>query len=391
MYGVNIIIFPTLLDSYVEKKLLCRHSIKYMSFDRTKPNNNLPPIQSHGLKNEDFTDLLLKAQKELSELNGYTLRLPNPEILLSPSVIRESVESSSIENINTTTIDVLKNQLLPEAERTKADKEVIRYKTAIDWGASNLFEYSISTRLIKGIMCKLISSSDGEYRTKQNHIVNSSTGEIIYTPPTVNKISELVIEWEKFANNTKNDTLHPLVRIALAHYQFEAIHPFDDGNGRTGRIVMVLQLLKEDVLTLPVLYISSYIHKHRNEYYKLLQDCNENQAYKPFVEFMLKGFHLQALETKKTLLSIMSLFYVTKKRLKTEHAKIYSGDLVESLFMSPIISPSRLSKDLGIHRATASKYLQELMSTGILEIMKYRTYRFYYNSEFLNILNGRKK
>jgi len=361
-----------------------------MSFEPTKPNNDLPSIQNHGLKNQDFTDLLLCAQKELSELKGYTLRLPNPEILLSPSVIRESVESSIIENINTTTTDVFKNQLLPEAEQTKADKEVIRYKSAIDWGMEKLDESSVSTRLLQGIIRKLLPSTDGQFRTKQNHIVNSSTGNIIYTPPVVNKIPDLVRDWEKFANNTEGDNLHPLIRIALAHYQLEAIHPFDDGNGRTGRIVMVLQLLKEDMLSLPVLYISSYINKHKSDYYRLLQACNENQDFKPFVEFMLQGFHSQALETKNTLLSIMSLYYETKTNIKLNHSKIYSADLLESLFMSPIISPSRLSKDLDIHRVTASKYLQELKAAGILEVMKYKTYNFYYNKKFLDILNGNK-
>ncbi len=362
-----------------------------MSFSPTQPNNELPPISNHGLKNEDFFDLLIKAQKELSELKGYTFKLPNPELLLSPSVIRESVESSSIENINTTIVDVLKNQLIPEAERSPADKEAIRYKSAVDWGFQKLGEVNISTRLIKGIMHKLLSDSDGEYRTKQNHIVNSSTGEILYTPPIINKIPELINEWENFANNTAKDSLHPLIRIALAHYQFEAIHPFDDGNGRTGRIIMVMQLLKEEILSLPVLYISSYINKNKSEYYKLLQACNESQSYKPFVEFVLKGFCSQAIETKKTLFAIMDSFYEIKNRIRADHSKIYSADLVDSLFVSPVISPSRLATDLKIHRATASKYLQSLESTGILDSMKYKTYRFYFNKELLEILKGNKK
>lgn len=235
-------------------------------------------------------------------------------------------------------------------------------------------------------MCKLIPTSDGEYRNKQNHIVNSATGKIIYTPPSIDKISPLMQDWENFVNNTDNDPLHPLIRIALAHYQFEAIHPFDDGNGRTGRILMIMQLLKEDSLSLPVLYISSHINKNKSEYYRLLQACNETQDYKPFVEFILKGFHSQASETKRTLLSVMQSFYHIKDRIKADHHKIYSRDLVESLFVSPIISPSRLAVDLKIHRGTATKYLRNLEATGILESVKYKNYRFYFNKELLDVL-----
>jgi len=368
-----------------------RHSKQDMSFNPTQPNNDLPSIANHGLKNEDFFDLLIKGQKELSELKGYTLSLPNPELLISPSVIRESVESSSIENINTTIIDVLKNQMVPEAERSVADKEALRYKSSVDWGFEHLEEHLISTRLIKGISCNLLPDFDGEYRNKQNHIVNTATGEILYTPPSKDRIFPLMYDWENFANNTKEDNLHPLIRIALTHYQFEAIHPFDDGNGRTGRIIMIMQLIKEDMLSVPVLYISSYINKNKSEYYRLLQACNEKQDYKSFVEFMLKGFYTQASETKKTLFAIMNAFFEIKKRIKVEHPRIYSADLIESLFVSPIISPSKLATDLKIHRVTASKYLQLLEKTGILESVKYKTYRFYFNKGLIDVLKGNKK
>ena len=273
-----------------------------MSFNPTYPIQLelLPPKKP--IKNEDFSDILLKARVELAELKGASSQIPNPLLLTAPLLIRESVESSGIENINTTVANVLENQLLPEDEQNKPDKEVLQYREALFWGTKNLKNLSLSNRMILGIHKKLLKEKGGEYRTTQNHIVNSKTGEILFTPPVKSQIGSLVGNWEKYVNENKE--LDPLIRVAIAHQQFESIHPFDDGNGRAGRILIVLQLVQDEILELPILFISDYINKNRTEYYRLLRDVSMNDNWHEYIAFMLQGFYLQAKETKDLLFDI---------------------------------------------------------------------------------------
>lgn len=354
-----------------------------MSFNPTYPHKLelLPPHAT--LRDEDFSGLLLKARVELAELKGSCGQLPNPLLLIAPLLIRESVESSGIEDINTTVANVLENQVLPEDQRSKPDKEVLRYREALYWGTQNLKDISLSNRMILGIHKKLLVNG-GEYRREQNHIVNSKTGEILYTPPVQTDIPGLVGNWETYVNENKN--LDPLIRAAIGHYQFESIHPFIDGNGRTGRILMVLQLVRDEVLELPVLFISGYINKNRNEYYELLRGVTARDAWKPFIEFMLQGFYLQARETKDTLKRVTNLHKELKNVIKENHPKIYSADLLEALFSYPVITPTQLAKELDIHYTTASKHLGQLAGAGILQSMKVGRNHFFINRRLIAIL-----
>jgi Fic family protein len=356
-----------------------------MSYNPTQPHNLnlLPPKKS--IKNSDFSNVLLKARVELAELKGSAGQIPNPLLLTAPLLIRESVESSGIENINTTVAKVLENQLLPEDEQKKPDKEVLRYREALYWGAQNIDSISISNRLILGIHKKLIVKNGGEYRRKQNQIVNSKTGEVLYTPPVQSRIPELIGNWENYVNNNKD--LDPLIRAAIAHQQFESIHPFIDGNGRTGRILMVLQLVKEELLELPILFISGYINKNRSEYYKLLLEVSSNDNWHEFITFMLQGFYSQANETKETLKKISSYHYGLKQQIKTDHDKIYSADLLEKLFSYPVITPTKLASELGIHYTTASRHLSILSEAGILHSVKMGRNHFFVNKKLVSILS----
>lgn len=356
-----------------------------MSFNPTYPHNLdfLPPKK--GISKADFSDLLLKARSELAELKGYSFSMPNPLLLISPLVLRESVASSNIENINTTLVDVLQNQVFPEQDQKKEDKEVLYYREALMWGFENLKSYGVSSRIITGIQKKLIPDSSGEYRKIQNRIENSLTKEAIYTPPPAPQINSLMGNWESFVNNI-SDEIDPLIKCAIAHYQFESIHPFIDGNGRTGRIAMVLQLVKEDLLNLPILFISGYINSNRNEYYRLLRDVTANDSWEEFILFMLQGFYLQAKETKETLFKIMSLFNEFKKDLKENHKKIYSADLVETLFSYPIITPVKLGKELDIHYTTASRRLLYLSKVGLLKETKYGKYHLFINEKLMKVM-----
>lgn len=356
-----------------------------MKFDPERPYDLslLPP--KIDFKDQKFTDLLLKARVSLAELKGYSFSMPNPLLLLSPAILRESLASSEIENIHTTIIDVLQNQLFPEKEQRENDKEVLRYRDAILWGFEQLRSLPVSTRLILGIHKNLITTSHGEYRKQQNAIVNHITNERIYTPPIASKVPTLMSNLEKFINK-KDDGIDPLIKSAIAHYQFESIHPFSDGNGRTGRILMVLYLIQEEILKWPILYISGYLNSNRNEYYRLLKRVTEHNNWDDYIIFILRAFCQQAIETKNTLLDIMRLFEIFKQRLKEEHKKIYSADIVEVLFSYPIITPIKLGKMLKIHYTTASRYLHELAKAKVLEESIYGKYHLFINRELLKVM-----
>lgn len=359
-----------------------------MKFDPTRPFDLplLPPKMN--FKHEQFVDVMLKARTELGELNGYSYSLPNPLLLLSPAVIRESVASSNIENINTTMEEALQAQLFSEAEQKKPDKEVLRYRDAILWGFENLKKIPISTRLILGIQKKLLPDKAPGYRKTQNQIVNSGTGTVVYTPPPANELARLLSNWEQFVNN-EDDGIDPLVKAAIAHYQFEAIHPFGDGNGRTGRILMVLQLIQQKLLSLPILYLSGYINKNRSEYYKLLQAVRTDDGWHDLTSYMLKGFHQQAKETKTTLFKIMELLEKTRQHLKEKYRKIYTAELAEAIFAFPIVTPVNLAKRLDVNYRTASRYLAELAKGKILQESYVGRYHLYANKPLLRLLKQR--
>lgn len=357
-----------------------------MSFEPRKPFDLplLPP--SLNFRHDRFIDIMLKTRTELGELNGYSFSLPNPMLLLSPAIIKESVASSSIENINTTVEHVLQMQLFPEAEQHKPDKEVLRYREAVYWGFEQLKKLPISTRIILGIHKRLLPDEKNAYRKNQNTISNLATGEILYTPPPSNEILKLIGNWEKFIHN--DDKIDPLIKCAIAHYQFEAIHPFNDGNGRVGRILMVLYLIEQNLLSLPIIYISGYINKNRSEYYRLLRGVSSDEKWNEFIIYMLKGFYLQAKETKDVLLKLIELLNKSKERIKEDHKKIYSADLVEAIFAYPIITPVNLGKRLDVNYRTASRYLAELAKGKVLQESYVGKYHLFINKTLLNLLKG---
>lgn len=364
-----------------------------MSQDVTYPNKLalLPPPDIK--LDDEARGWLLKARVQLAELKGYCSGLPNEMLLLSPAILKEAVASSEIENINTTIEKVLQQQLFTEMEQRPENKEVLRYREAVLYGFQNMKDLSLSSRLIREIHKVLLGDRSHGFRKFQNHIENSETGKIIYTPPAATEIDDLIANWEKYMHTEDHygdnlDCRDPLVKCAVSHYQFEAIHPFNDGNGRTGRILMVLYLTYANVLSHPVLFISGYINKNRPEFYKLLQDITLKNEWLPFIKYMLRAFGFQALETKKLLLRLMLQFYETKSEMKTKCKSIYSADLIDILFSTPIITPVRLGTLLGIHYTTATRYLKELASKSFLEHKKIGKYQLYINSKLIQLLNN---
>jgi Fic family protein len=353
-------------------------------YDPTNPYI-LPFLSPKDFKiTSDLKDMIMEARVELAELKGYSSDLPNQKVLLAPTILKESVASSGIENINTTMVDVLENRLFPEFEQRNTDKEVLRYESAINEGLLFLNEYSLGTRTITQIYKTLLSDASEGYRQHQVAIKDTLTKKTIYTPPIPAEITPLMKNLEEFLHN--ENKLDPLIKAAIVHYQFEAIHPFHDGNGRTGRILMVLNLVQQKVLNFPTLYISSYLLDNRPDYYKQLLNVTINRQWKKYFEFMLQGFFQQAKETKNLLFKIKHEYRSFKSILKQDYKSIYSSGLAEVLFRYPIVTPTRLAEELGCKRDTASNYLKTLNNDGILIDKRIGKYHFYTNKKLIDIL-----
>lgn len=365
------------------KPLNLRVSVNKSALEKPFPLVPLPPKTD--LSRARFADQLVAARVELAELKGYGQLVPNPLLLLSPAVLRESIASSEIENIHTTIFDALQMQLLPESERRQNDKEVLRYRDALLEGFQMVESTAISSRVIHKIYSRLLPEKRIGYRQQQNRIINDRTGATIYTPPPAQDVPDLISNWERFLNQA-DDPIDPLIKAAIAHYQFEAIHPFSDGNGRCGRILIVLYLVQADVLRWPNFFISGYLIRHRAEYYRLLKSVTEDGDWNSFIGFMLSAFREQAAETRELLLATMTLLHKFKARLQEKLESVYSHELVEALFSTPVTTPAQLARDLDIHYRTAGRYLSQMEAKGLLQGQMHGKYHLFFNTELIELL-----
>ena len=355
-----------------------------MSFHPEKPHI-LPPLPPEiDLRTPELFDVCTDARAAVGELQGYASSLPNPMILLSPAIIKESVASSQIENIHTTVEAVLQQTLFPDPERREPDREVLRYRDAIWAGFQEMRDLPISSRLIEIIHRKLMKGKAPGYRKTQNYIRKSISGEIIYTPPVASSLPQLIGDLESFIYSSER--MDPLIKAALVHYQFEAIHPFLDGNGRTGRILMVLHLVQQGLLRYPILYISGFINENRDAYYKLLEGVSRVGDWASFARFLVAGIGKQALETQNTLFGIMSLYDKLKEHIRKDLKNI-PGELADHLFASPITTPSNVAEYLKKHYSTATRYLNQLKDSGILEDVHHGRYHLYANKPLMELIN----
>lgn len=348
------------------------------------------PHQPHHIYQENIVDFapynadLIKVHTEIGILKGACFGLPNPQLLLSPTVLREALASSEIENIVTTLADVLQAQLFSEAEQTTEDREVLRYNAALSRGLEMLQSVPIGSRLIGGVHDGLIPDERG-YRKTQNALINDRTKEVIYVPPAANEIPGLISDLEKFIHD--DNDIDPILKTIIAHYQFEAIHPFGDGNGRTGRILMVLCLKHYELLDLPVLFISGYINQHKDEYYAAIRGVTENGDWDTFIRYMLEAFKQQAAKSTDLLLKIKSLHETTRRNIRSQLPKIYSRDLVDAIFSQPFITPTRYGERLGLTYQTGSSHLKSLEAKGFMTSFKYGKYLLFANTPLLALLH----
>ena len=345
--------------------------------------NNLP------LDIDIETKAILKksilANKALAKLNGVAKIIPNQAILINSLILQEAKDSSEIENI-ITTHDELYQSSLDISNISHATKEVQNYSRALLKGFDLVKDNSLLlTRHIVDIQQELEGNVAGIRKQSGTVLKNQATGEVIHTPPQEEStIRKLLDNLEQYINT--NDGIDPLIKMAIIHYQFETIHPFYDGNGRTGRIINILYLVLNELLDLPILYLSSYIIKHKADYYRLLQEVRTKGSWEEWIIYMLEGIEQTATKQVQLINDIKELMDNTKEKLKSELPKIYSKDLLEVLFIHPYTKIDMLVDNLELHRDTASKHLKAMEKIGILNSVQIKNSKFYVNVKLFELL-----
>lgn len=359
-----------------------------MTFDPETPYNDLPVLPP---KVPVETGAVLKkaigAARALAELKGLGQTIPDQAMLVDSLVLQEAKDSSAIENIFTTNDALFRSYAAKTSRIDAATKEVLRYREALWNGFESLkVRPVLSTNLLMTIVRTIMGNDAGIRNVPGTVIANGETGKTIYTPPEGEGVlRDKLANLEQFMH--ADDTMEPLVKLALLHYQFEAIHPFADGNGRTGRVLGILFLTYKGLLDLPVLYLSRYIVDHKQDYYMLLRDVTEQGAWEPWILYILDAVEQMSIVTRDRILAIRAVMGQTMQRVKTQAPKIYSKELVELLFRQPY-TKGQFVVDAGIaKRQTAAEYLKELQEIGILEAQRVNKETLYLNTALYELLS----
>lgn len=352
--------------------------------------NYVPPVLplSRDVETKVVLKKLAKAHQALAELKGATGIIPNQRILINTLSLQEAKDSSAIENIITTHDELFSSDAFKRQFATLASKEVFNYAHALRKGYEIVRDSALLTNnCVLEIQKILLENNAGYRRVPGTSLKNDQTGEIIYTPPQdANHIQELMNNLEAFINNDDLSDLDPLVKMAIIHHQFESIHPFYDGNGRTGRIINILYLVKNDLLSTPILYLSRYINQTKADYYRLLQAVRVNNDWEDFILYMLEGVEQTARRTTNLVRKIRELMQHHKDIIRSTLPKIYSQDLLNNLFSHPYTKIDFLMDELNVHRKTAAKYLNELVDIGLLTKEQIKKENFYVNGDLFDLL-----
>ncbi len=333
---------------------------------------------------------LPKAHAALAELKGIASTIPNQGILINTLGLQEAKDSSAIENIITTHDDLYKSGLNIETVKSLNAKEVQNYISALKSGFELISKQGMLTnRTILRIQETLEDNKAGFRKLSGTSLQNSSSGEIIYTPPQdIETINHLMTNLEKFINDQSINDLDPLVKMAIIHFQFESIHPFYDGNGRTGRIINILYLILQNLQSLPILYLSSYIIRTKSEYYSLLQQVRDQENWEEWISYIIEGVEVTANETIALIKDIKNLMLYFKNQLRDNY-KFYSQDLLNNLFKHPYTKIEFIVNDLNVSRITAANYLNKLSDDGLLRKEKLGTGNYYINEQLFELLSRR--
>lgn len=357
-------------------------------FDRNTPYNSLPLLPPKTtLESTKVLRKTIDASRALAQLNGMLTNLPNPTLFLDTIHLQEAKASSEIENIITTNDDLYKSLVADKKFDNPATKEVLSYKEAL-WNGLNDIENRpfISTNLCVEIVQSIKKNTAGIRKTPGTALKNAS-GKTIYTPPTGEAvIREKMANLETFING--EDAMDPLIKMALMHYQFEAIHPFSDGNGRTGRILLLLYLKLEKLLDTPAIYLSEYIIKNKADYYTKLREVTENNDWEAWILYMLEMVEYTANKGLIRLKEVTNLMEQMATGIKETLPKVYTKELVEILFRLPYTKRQFLiDAKLGTPK-TVGNYLKELEKVGFLVSEKVGKEKLYLNHRLMAILEA---
>lgn len=334
-----------------------------------------------------------KSNRRLAELKGVALTIPNENILLSSLVLQEALDSSAVENIVTTSDELYRAELDIKGGLTNAaTKEVLNYREAMQVGFDMVRRNRLLTlNDIKQIQ-KTLEYNNAGFRTVPGTKLKSSKGEVVYIPPQSGEdVARYMSNLERYINDPEIHDIDPLIKMAIIHHQFESIHPFYDGNGRTGRIIAILYLVVNDLLDLPILYLSRYITHNKGEYYRLIQRIRDNdpdnaEDWEKWVLFILKGVEETAIETIRLVKSISALMAKYKNILKPLFGKQYKHELLNNLFFHPYTKIEFMERDMSVQRKTAAKYLDTIVSeTGLLKKQKLGRSNYYINTELMEL------
>jgi len=350
-----------------------------------RPFDSLPPLPpAIDLETKAVLKQCVTSAAALAELRQAAELIANPGILVNTLPLLEAQASSEIENVVTTT-DKLFRHLRDDGTADPATKEALRYRHALMEAYGSLRKLPVSTRLAETICSRIKGTRMTVRRVPGTVIARSTTGEIVYTPPAgETNIRDLLGNWERFVH--EEGELEPLVRMAVAHYQFEAIHPFLDGNGRTGRVLNTLLLVEGGLLTFPILYLSRYITIHKEEYYRLLLAVTREAAWEPWILYMLRGVGETARWTLAKIAAVRELADETLALVRTKLPKVYSRELVDTVFEQPYCRIANVVEAGIAKRQAASRYLKALASIGILEERSYGREKLYVHTRLLELL-----
>lgn len=333
-----------------------------------------------------------KANRALAELKGVATIIPNEAILINTLTLQEAKESSEIENIVTTQDDLYKAEIdVGKQLITAATKEVLRYRETLQLGFQLVKEEAqLSNKIVKKIQMYLVGNQAG-FRSQAGTMLKNGQGETVYTPPqSRDDIERAMANLEAFINRPEMCEIDPLIKMAIIHHQFESIHPFYDGNGRTGRIINVLYLVINRLLDLPILYLSRYITQNESQYYSLIQAIRDkgeenSREWQEWILFILKGVEQTALDTTRLVQGISALMQRHKQTLRPLFGKNYRHELLNNLFYHPYTKIEFMQRDLMVQRKTAAKYLNVMVEAKVLVVVKIGRENYYINRELMEL------
>jgi Fic family protein len=350
-----------------------------------RPWNGLPKLPPRAeLESKAVLKQCVTARAALAELKQAAELIPNPAMLINTLPLLEARASSEIENI-VTTADRLFQHLRAEANADPATKEALRYRSALLEGVRALEKRPLATRIAEMICTRIKGAEMSVRKVPGTALAKGGSGDVVYTPPQGEALlRELLANWERFLH--EEQSLDPLVRMAVAHYQFEAIHPFTDGNGRTGRILNSLFLVEQGLLPLPILYLSRYIIAHKADYYRLLLEVTRDAAWEDWLLYMLRGVEETAAWTTAKIGAVRKLAAGTAEYLRQALPKIYSRELVDVIFEQPYCRIANLVEAGIAGRQAASRYLKALASAGVLHEQVFGKEKLFVHPKLMRLL-----